>query len=118
MVFTVCHHHELPDVWRGVDQGFLDLAAVENNLPVDAITSVVVFELPDCQASWEYHRWISSNYFPNDIVGVAVSNLQDFIQSHGRDAVTASIRSLRDYGHPCQLMRVCLLRDDVRPLPP
>ena len=116
-VFIVRHLYELPEVWQRQDQTFLATSALQVNLPVDKITSRVVFELPDCELSWGYHRWLSSKDFPDTIVGVAITNMQDFTAAHGHQAATDSMGSLRDFGHPLLLMRVVLLRDEA-PTPP
>ena len=116
--FRARHLHELPDVWQRQDQNFLATSALQVELPVDKLTSKVVFGLPDCELSWDYQRWLSSQDFPDTVVGVAIANMQDLTAVHGHQAVIDSMSSLKDLGHPLLLMRVVYLRDEAPQLPP
>ena len=107
-VFLACLRKDLPTNWQETSEDFLADCAKRANCPRDRLTAEVLYELPDCLLSREYRIFLETvTQGPEDYVGVAVTNVNDFNDAHGRGSVGAAIRHLQQFGHPCHYIRVC-----------
>ena len=107
-VFVACQREELPIAWKETSADFLEGCAERANCPLDRLTAEVLFELPDCLLSREYRLFLETlSQGPNAIVGVAVTNVDDFAKAHGQGSIGAAIQHLQNFGYPCHYIRVC-----------
>ena len=106
--FVARQHKELPPAWQGTSTGFLEECAGRANCPLARLTAEVLFELPDCLLSREYQLFLENTCRGvNAVVGVAITNVDDFAKAHGKGSIGAAIQHLQRFGYPSHFMRVC-----------
>ena len=106
-VFLACLRSDLPTNWREADEDFMVDCAKKANLPRDRLDTEVLYELPDCLLSREYRAFLATKtQGPEDYVGVAVTNVDDFNGAHGPGSVRKAVTHLQQFGHPCHYIRV------------
>ena len=107
-VFVARQRKELPPAWQETSTDFLEECAERANCPLARLTAEVLFELPDCLLSCEYRLFLETS-FPgvNAVVGVAITNVDDFAKAHGKGSIGAAIQHLQRFGYPSHYIRVC-----------
>ena len=106
--FVARRHKELPLAWQGTEAGFLEECAGRTNRPLARLTAEVLFELPECLLSREYQLFLENRHRGSEaVVGVAITNVDDFAKAHGKGTIGAAIQHLQRFGYPSHFMRVC-----------
>ena len=116
--FEARRHEELPLAWQGTGVDFLEECAMRMNRPLAQLKAEVLFELPECLLSREYQQFLENRHRSSDtVVGVAITNVDDFATAQGKGSIGAAIQHLQRFGHPCHFMRVCFESQPTHPEP-
>ena len=102
--------HELPEEWqREVDPAYTQLTAHRLGILPENVMSIVCLEAPDTALGREYYQWyinITTSSTDNNIVPVILMNMQNFLQSGGRQRLDQFNEAMINTGRPCHLARV------------
>ena len=80
--------------------------AEKANIPRHRLGTEVLYELPDCLLSRDYRAFLATKTQGPLIVGVAITNVDDFKNAHGPGSVRKAIRHLQEFGLPCHYIRL------------
>ena len=109
--FVVRHLVDLPDIWQGRDEDFLEEAALKLGLASDHLVDEVVFALPECSLSRSYQHFLDTgNRRDSTSIGVELTDYDAFAAAYGRGALAAALSSLQTVGYPCHFVRIITQR--------
>ena len=110
--FVVRHLADLPIIWQGSDEEFLEEAALKLGLPSHQLIDEVVFELPACSLSRSYQHFLDTgNRRDSTSIGVELTHCDAFATAHGPGSLAAALSSLQTLGYPCHYVRMITQRN-------
>ena len=93
----------------------LETMATTFNIPSQYIVHEIVFAAPECRLTTEYINWLNRQPIQQDRLEVRTMTAADYIAVHGQDSITKFYRTMLQFGHPYQPVRV--IRDARKPKP-